>query len=438
MTDLDPIALDRELANAHDDAQQWQERLRDEPEFFDDPFQFYRRHLGKSHFDELWELPSDDPLREPLLRWTYHLSEQRINHWWYTQASQLRYRTKNPLETPIKSKLTLQTVLEHVIPEGDARVHYYRALEQHSRPTSDALATLWVRKQEIRESYGLDRLGSLVDADAYVNELAHELLTLPVLSELKQSSMLPWLSQGTGLGVADAMPSRLTEANLADWFRDGRLLEDLPLGSWALPKLLVPATFFRGLEDLGRRFRIAAGPRNQPFVIARDPFQLEAHAMGYCFASLLLNPSFVERRLGLGRKNQIDYLRSVSKSLLLELAQRALKVTLRAPALRSSAELRTTFQERVAEHFGPEPHPNLALVLFRLREDDAQRLLGAVLGLRLALDLREQHDEDWFRNPRAIDQLRSQARLAPRLRAPREEAFAALGSAGEWLARLLQ
>jgi hypothetical protein len=52
---------------------------------------------------------------------------------------------------------------------------------------------------------------------------------------------------------------------------------------------------------------------------------------------------------------------------------------------------------------------------------DAQRFAGwATARERFAL-LEEAHDEDWYRNPRAIDQLRSEAELSPRTELPTEE-----------------
>jgi hypothetical protein len=44
---------------------------------------------------------------------------------------------------------------------------------------------------------------------------------------------------------------------------------------------------------------------------------------------------------------------------------------------------------------------------------DAQRLAGVFLAATRAAQLAEEHDEDWFRNPRAIEQLRAEARVPP-------------------------
>jgi hypothetical protein len=44
---------------------------------------------------------------------------------------------------------------------------------------------------------------------------------------------------------------------------------------------------------------------------------------------------------------------------------------------------------------------------------DAQRLAGLFLAAARAGELADEHDEDWFRNPRAIEQLRAETRVVP-------------------------
>jgi hypothetical protein len=53
----------------------------------------------------------------------------------------------------------------------------------------------------------------------------------------------------------------------------------------------------------------------------------------------------------------------------------------------------------------------LRAVLLTPRSDQAARFGGLLSSARLADDLRQRHDEDWFRNPRAREELRENARL---------------------------
>ena len=57
----------------------------------------------------------------------------------------------------------------------------------------------------------------------------------------------------------------------------------------------------------------------------------------------------------------------------------------------------------------PPPNP---LACSCRQPGDAQRL-GACSWRRRERELATEHDEDWFRNPRAIEQLRAETRVAP-------------------------
>jgi hypothetical protein len=56
-----------------------------------------------------------------------------------------------------------------------------------------------------------------------------------------------------------------------------------------------------------------------------------------------------------------------------------------------------------------------------LHLDDGQRFAGLLLAPLRARELTESHDEDWFRNPRGVDQLRSEAALPPQCEVSPEE-----------------
>lgn len=437
MADLDPMALSRELSRAEEDVRFWHERLRQEPEFFDDPFQPYRRYLGRNQFEELWEMPETDPLRAPLLRWTYVLAEERINHWWLTQNHRQRYSDLHGLETPIRGKRTIAAMLREVLTPSSVRELYYAALERTAAKLSDSESMLLQRKLEIRERFGAERVASLLQTPAFLPALAQRTLQWDALEEFKRSTFCEWVEQGFAMKAGLALPSRLNEVSIADWFREGRLLDDLPLASWTLPQLLVPAAFLRALDELGWHFRRAAAPRHQPFVVAHDPRGLENHCFGFCLASLLTNREFVTRKLGLAAKQQIDFVRAMSRSLVLDFAQRAFVSELHAYAEQGSGNVRDAFQERAESLTGAVLSPKLHWVVFRQRQNPSERLLGAAMGIALALELREQHDEDWFRNPRAVEDLRSRAQLSPRVAIEATEATRCFETAWSHLASLL-
>jgi hypothetical protein len=439
MAALEPIERSRQLSRAADDCEQWHGRLREAPQFFDDPFEEHRIFLGQSAFEELSDLPEADPLRPALLRWTYTLAEQRINHWWLTHCHQLRYTEQVALPVPVKGKYTRHELVLKGIPSRQEQRHYWDGLSSQARPLSDAEGTFWQRKKEISERFGLTSPDALFAPCDSVVALAERTLesVKPALEELRRSTPHELLQQALALPAADRLPAHLKPSTLADWFRQTRLLDELPLRSWPLPALLAPASFLRGLDELGQELRRAAAPTHQPFVIAHDPRGLENYALGACLAGLLINPAFLEKQLDLPRKQQIDFRRGMARSLLLEMAQRAVKVLLRAAAWSGTAALRETFQSQVIEHLGPQIHPDLALVWLRLQSNDPQRSVGTALGFALARRLRDEHDEDWFRNPRAIEQLRSEAHLPPRCQVPQAEAEQAALLAAEALTEAL-
>ena len=94
---------------------------------------------------------------------------------------------------------------------------------------------------------------------------------------------------------------------------------------------------------------------------------------------------------------------------------------MRRAALRGQKALLESFEEQSVRACRVEPPRRTAGVFVRLHEDDQARFAGLLLGAATNQRLIESHDEDWFRNPRAIDQLRSEAALPPRFDADPEE-----------------
>ena len=62
----------------------------------------------------------------------------------------------------------------------------------------------------------------------------------------------------------------------------------------------------------------------------------------------------------------------------------------------------------------------------RPRVDADQRYLGLLLAASSYQHLRDQHDEDFYRNPRAVEQLRGEARFAAPCAASSEQIDAGL------------
>jgi hypothetical protein len=181
---------------------------------------------------------------------------------------------------------------------------------------------------------------------------------------------------------------------------------------------------------------VANAPRDQPFAIAHDAYGLERLRHGALFATLPLNAAFLTRRLGATRELARRAIRAAASTLLFETRFAALRVLLGRAALSGSRALRDAYSEGTYRCLGSELPATAAGALIRLRLDDPQRFAGQLLALETANRLREVHDEDWFRNPRAIDQLRSEASLPPRLEVERAELERAISNSVSTLLEL--
>jgi hypothetical protein len=238
---------------------------------------------------------------------------------------------------------------------------------------------------------------------------------------------------GLGLEAARAFPAKLSPAIVSDWFREGRLLDSLSLDPGPLPRALGPASALRALARVGCAFVDASAPRHLPFCIGHDPYGLSRFTHGALFAGLGAWPAFTRRALGVSRPAARDLERILGRVLLLATRAQALRVLLRRPALESPRKLRDAFEEGSARAFGLPLPPRAAGAFARLSPDDPARFAGALLAASRQRALVEEYDEDWYRNPRATERLRSEAELAPAVATTRE----ALDAGATDLARAL-
>lgn len=415
---LDPISVSRELARAAEAAADWQQQLQGDTEASLDPFALFRHALGRTRFVELTELPPEDPLREPLLRWTHFLMEQRINATWALSAANLRHRER-PLPSSVGGgRGSLAEMLFNALAQPPRRQAWWSLLESEGHGLSETEAGLWQRRQLIAEELGLadpDELQSpCPDTERWalwVIEQAHDLL-----AEYRTSTAAEWLDRVLGSDLRSTFPARLGESTLYDWLREARMLDELPLRSWSLPERLAPSSYLRALDELGAEFRWATAPSKQPFVVAHDPLGLEDATYGGCFAFLLLNPDFLQRRLGLTGGSLRDQQRVLAVTVCFEWVLRAMKVVLRKAALRSAKETAQLFTELGYRALGFELPASLLHVVPRLRAEDPQRFVGLASGGAMSARLTEAHDLDWYRNPRAAEQVRAEAEFSPVVR----------------------
>jgi hypothetical protein len=131
------------------------------------------------------------------------------------------------------------------------------------------------------------------------------------------------------------------------------------------------------------------------------------------FSALPLNPRFARLHLDVSPQVLPDMQRRLAQIWLLDLATLAFRVRLRGPALAGENEFREAFAELASADLMLSLPEAAAGALFTLGIEDETALVGRLLAVSRTEALIEAHDEDWFRNPRAIEQLRAEASLPP-------------------------
>jgi hypothetical protein len=162
-----------------------------------------------------------------------------------------------------------------------------------------------------------------------------------------------------------------------------------------------------GLTELGRALSDAASALGSPFVLARDVFDLRRHELGALLGSIPLATAFATRQLNLSPNRVNDQRRALARAALLDARVGALRVLLRELLLSGPAAARRELAELSHAALGFELPLTALGALIRVRPRDSQRFAGALLAASRQQALVEVHDEDWFRNPRAVRELRA-------------------------------
>jgi hypothetical protein len=438
--DFHPLEVDRMLRRAH---QAWlASKLRRHvpgEEGDEHPLAMHRSVTGLPLFRHIGSLPEADPLRTPLRRWVYRLAEQRINQAALAALTLERQREHRHPDAPGRAPVSFAGMLTHALGDAPRREPWTRLLLEHAPPVSLRSVELWQRRGEIARRMGLSQPGEieapLPDAAALAAQLAST--TRDRVKSFGLGSLAGFFERVIGADIAGDWPARLSTQRLFDYFRDGDLLRSIDLQAAPLPASLGASSFPRALGVLGAAWYEALAPDDQPFVIAHDPYGLGRHEAASLFSLLPLNARFARRHLDVSVSAVPDLQRRLAQIWLLDLAVSTFRVRLRPHALGSERAFREEFAELAHHDLGLPLSPPLAGAIFPLGIEDEQRFVGQLLAARRTAALIEAHDEDWFRNPRAIEQLRAEARLPPRASVEPEEVGQAIEHTRKWLERLL-
>ncbi len=415
--DLDPLTLDRELART---AAHWRRHLRRTERgegLAENPFELSPPVATKEIFVWVHALPDYDPLKRPLARWVHRLLEQRVNLKTRAALETLRHVETHVIDVPEHGRFSWDQMLQRALAEPARRDAWLSAWTRASAEIAETSRTLWERRTEIAHRLALASPDVIEQPGFDPARLATEWLarTDDLMGAVGAEGLSEWLTRALGPDAPEAGPTRLTLRALADYFRETRLFEHLTLDPKPAPENRGLASLMRALGRLGAAFHEAAAPRDQPFCVAHDPYGLERHGLGALFAGLPLSLPFAQRGLGLGRDRARDLLRVGSRVALMQSRVLALRVQLRAPALAGGATFLRAFEEHASRALGFGVAERLAGALFPLRVDDAQRFLGMLSAASRADTLVATHDEDWYRNPRASEELRAELARSPRV-----------------------
>ncbi|HEY6725267.1 MAG TPA: hypothetical protein VI197_14630 [Polyangiaceae bacterium] len=414
MDDLDTLAVDRELRKCCERWVGYRRALQAGRVPASDPFTPSRWVLGRKTFYELGEL-EHDPIAPAVRRWVYRLTEQRVNSDLSLELSKRLYRDEHAIAEPEDGRFTLAALLRQGLAVGPKPALWLGQALKHTEQVQETVLQLWERRQELAARFALSSPDALSAPCENLYEHAERWVTASEAPWQTSAIITPAALIEQALGDPGRLewPARLVPRVLLDFFADTRLLEALELDPGRLPAALAPTSYMRALARLGAAFCDANAPKDQPFSIAHDAWGLERRRHGAIFGLLLLNAEFLRRHFGASREAIRQARRSLGTSLLIASRIAALRVLSRRAALSGRKAFLESFEERTVRVCRVELPLRTAGVFMRLHDDDPQRFAGLLLGAAASQRLTESHDEDWFRNPRAVDQLRSEAALPP-------------------------
>jgi hypothetical protein len=423
-TELELIALDRELKRAAESWRRWRRQLRRGTGYDDEPFLYARELLSRRVFQHLRELAPRDPLARPLSRWVYRLSEQRVNRALVAAIAFAWRSDPHPLDAPEQGEFTLAELLRRALSEPRRRSAWLEAMLGSAAELSERGVLLWQRRAEVAERAGLSSADEVELVCPEIGVFAENWLLRTrdlAESELPRRDLGPLLDVALGLDAAEGWPARVAPRTIQELFAGSRLLEGLDLDPGPLPDTIAPTSFLRALARVGAAFCDATAPRRQPFALAHDPYGLRRRELGALFTLLPLLPTFARTKLGLGRDRARRHVRALGRALLVESRVLALKVLLRPAALSGKNAMAEAVEAGIDRALGVGIKGVLPHAFLRLHADDSQRFAGALRAPARNAGLVSEHDEDWFQNPRAAEQLRAEAALTPAVELARAE-----------------
>jgi hypothetical protein len=419
--DWDLLELDRELRRAAKAWVGWRRRLRAGSGLDEDPFAAFP-FVSRLGFEHLSGRSASDPLRDPARRWLYRLVDEKACGGQRVASERQRRHARFRLDEPERVELSHAELVKRALSDRVRTADWWAAALDRSHEVGERERELWERRADVASRLRLSSADELSLPHPEIYAVAEGWLetTADAAAEFSRDSFGQSVSLGLGLDAGDGWPARLTPRSLGGLFGETALLSSYRLDLGPLPAALAPASVLRALARLGVALTDAAAPTRQPFVIAHDPFGLRRSTMGALFAMVPRARPFLKRVLGIGSTRLREHERALARVTLLASRAAALRVVLRRPALQSARDFREQLEARTARSFGAPLPGHAAGAILRLRADDPQRFAGWLAAATFDARFVEEHDEDWYRNPRATDEVRAVLALPPETTTVRE------------------
>ena len=415
----DLLALDRDVARGVALLGQWRAALALDPASCadaDEPLEEVRWVTGKSTWDALGRLEppaADRPLCEALRRWVYFLLQARVGgaeeRAWACAAAEPNAVLAGDRPLRVAWRDAWRGVI--AAPTAAAARPWLDAAAELAPPLAAVAARRAARRVEVARRLGLAHPSAPLVGAAPDALRGAAMRLLDATDDLWSASFGDALRDGGGAAAVipaaiareagDGWPAHLTARWLEETLRVAFV--GPPVAMPRLPGALGAASFARALQALGFALRAAPASGTTPFALAREPAFVGAHRLASVLGALPADPAFQVRALGLGSRVATAQARVLARAALFEVRLGAVRLLLgddAAPAPRA------LFDELTARMFGRGLDPRLCGAWPPAREDESARWLALLETPRMRDDLRDRFDADWFRNPRAWQELR--------------------------------
>lgn len=413
LRDLDPFTLNRQLAAVSESYFAFSRNLRHGRVVLH-PFGG-REFPGRTHFQYVQDLPTADPLRRALLRWTHFLIDARIHVPWESHDADLLHRALHRVKEPREGQFSLHEMTMLAIDgRQGAPAHWWHKRARFETALSDHRREHFLRREEVAERLGVKSLATVFNPLQDGEDV--EYLARAVLSETRDAAESLMEAGWTGFVEAalarcasEGWPARLAPDTLRYLLGDSQLFRGTNVQPGTMPSRLSPMSFVRAAVQLGRTTQRALSSDELPWVIATEPHDLPGKRFGELFGLWVTSGPFLRDRLGLSSAQVRESLRFLLPARLCHLRLLAVRTLVREAArTRALGEKWGNLTHLLCREELP---PSAALARFNVPADSASDLVAHLSALVWEHTLMEDHDEDWYQNPRAQEELREIARL---------------------------